>query len=111
MVRRAIVDLRDQRGDGRVQFQSEKNCWLRSLATINRIATCTATSTLPFVTRPMRPLADAARGALSPTRAVADVPCWRLLAADKADHGRRTWIFQNSALRSEVSHFPQALTH
>jgi hypothetical protein len=49
MVRRAIVDLRDQRGNGRVQFQSEKNCWLRSLATINRIATCTATSTLALV--------------------------------------------------------------
>ena len=65
--------------------QSEKNCWLRSFGTINRIATCAATSTLAFVPRPMRPLADAARGALSPTRAVADVPCWRLLATDKAD--------------------------
>ena len=76
MVRRAIVDLRDQRGDGRVQFQSEKNCWLRSLATINRIATCTATSTLALVL------------GLWPTQLAvhrADVPYWRLLATNKAD--------------------------
>jgi hypothetical protein len=45
MARRAIVDLRDQLGDGR-NAESEKNCWLRSLAMMKRVATCTATSTL-----------------------------------------------------------------
>jgi hypothetical protein len=85
MVRHAIVDLRDQLGDGRVEFPERKELLVASFGTINRIATCTATSTLAFVPRPMRPLADAARGALSPTRAVADVPCWGLLARDKAD--------------------------
>jgi len=45
MPRHSIVDLRDQLGDGR-NAESEKNCWLRSLAMMMRVATCTATSTL-----------------------------------------------------------------
>jgi hypothetical protein len=110
MVGHAVVDLRDQRGDGRVQFPKREEPLVESFATINRIATSTATLTLALVPRLMRPLADAARGE-TPTRVAADVPFLATVTIKPILDGRRTWIFQNSALRSETSHFPQDLTH
>ena len=44
--RDAIVELGQQFADGSVISASEKNCRLRNLAAIQRVATCTATSTL-----------------------------------------------------------------
>ena len=82
MVRRAIVDLRDQRGDGRVQFQSEKNCWLRSFGDDQSHCNLHRNFDLGFCPASMRPLADAARGA-----SVTHSGCGRRSLLATAGHG------------------------
>jgi hypothetical protein len=82
MVRFAIVDLRDQLGDGRVQFPERKELLVASFGTINRIANLHRNFDLGFCPAP-----DAASGRRSSRCTVTHSGCGRRSLQGTAGQG------------------------